>query len=226
MPIIRIPQTCNSERLQKLGQPGEPCIILKVQNVGSTGEHEILDKEGRSYRLRWSTPHGGHVIRVPFSLWSQNKHRLAHDIMEAQPPQFPLVVLIEDSQQQVAPGASVAHSDATASSTLAPATIQQMADEQATREKAEQVLETLTSEQPPAEETVNTETTGPQPLMYGEMPLHQAAADLVAAKAVRIKDLAQLLEVSEDDIKTALADPESKAELASAGWVRLKDTNG
>lgn len=76
---------------------------------------------------------------------------------------------------------------------------------------------------PPLPET--TPTTEPSgPIMYGEMPLHEAVSGILkeAGSAIRIKAMSHQLSVSEDDIRAALTDADSTAEIANAGWVRLK----
>jgi hypothetical protein len=54
------------------------------------------------------------------------------------------------------------------------------------------------------------------------IPLHEQAFDIVASPQ-RIKPLANALGVDESDLRDAINSPESRIELANAGWVRRKE---
>jgi hypothetical protein len=67
------------------------------------------------------------------------------------------------------------------------------------------------------------ETPANEPTPYRlTAPLHEQAFDIVASPQ-RIKPLAKALGVEESDLRDAINSPESRIELANAGWVRRKE---
>lgn len=214
---IRIPNLCDSARLAKLAQAGEPCVVLKAVAIGSTGEHEMLDKEGRVYRLKWSSQHGGHIIRIPISLWIQNKHKLAHDIMD-QPLHLPLIALFEGEFQSQggAEAARLAHTQEDAGSSPAPATIS-LEDRKElvakTQELAANVIEAATATEKPTEEP-------------GEAPIITAIKALLASGNKRVGDLATELPADEEMVREAIASENSGLYIGAAGWVKIGAQEG
>ncbi len=77
---IMLPQNIDSSMLTKHFQPGETAVVVKLTSVGATGPFAFRDKASRCWTFRWETPLGGHIMRVPLSIWQQDNHKSAHDI--------------------------------------------------------------------------------------------------------------------------------------------------
>ena len=207
---VQLPARVNSALLLKNARPGEPVIVLKIDGVGFTGDFEF-QVEHRSFLFRYDLKLGGHVLRVPFHIWMQDKAKLAHDIMSRK-QRHCFVTLIEFTPVATA-------SEETDLQGGEPAT------RQAHNLKAEgSIPSPAPTVEPEPESAQETPLEAPGPIMYGEMPLHEAVTGVLhqAGSAVRIKAIAHQLDVSEDSIRTALEEPSADAEIASAGWVRIK----
>ncbi len=204
-----LPTRVDSSILAKLAQPGDPFVILIISGIGSTAPFEFRDKKQRYFILRWDTKHNGHVVRIPLPLWQRNNHEIALDIMDQPRQRLNLIVKIEGECQ------------------LVPTLEQVTAAKQAMEVPAESV-EPQPHAPPPAvpypeAENESVPVGDPDALMYGEMPLHEAVAKLVEDGPQRIKAVAAQLEADESDITLALTSSASAAEVASGGWVRIKD---
>lgn len=191
-----LPSRVNSALFAKHLIPGEPVVVLVIEGLGFTGDYDH-QTEGRAFVFRHDVKAGGHTLRIPMNLWMQNKAKLARDLMGRR-TRLPIITLVELSA--VAPAVPQTHALENEGSTPSPET----------------------TVPPPPDATPESEPTWP--IMYGEMPLHEAVSGILkeAGNAIRIKAVAHQLSVSEDDIRTALADPASTVEIANAGWVRLK----
>ncbi len=193
-------------------------MIVKIDGMGFTGDYDH-QVENRSFVFRFDVRLGGHILRVPYHLWMQDKARLAHDLM-GRKFRWPMIVLIEFTPLEAA--------SAPAANTSPVIDEQQPATGDAGDEGNTENSQPNGGERASSETTGNapddqpTENVQKAPLMYGEMPLHQAVSDLVKDGALRIKAVAHQLDKPEDDVRAAIEDPASLAEIAQGGWVRLK----
>jgi len=94
-PNTTLPARVDSAMLAKYRQDGEPVIILKLIGVGNTALFDFRDKGTRSYVFRFDSTFGGHIIRIPLSLWQANKGQMAHDIMDQRRTTQTMIVLVE-----------------------------------------------------------------------------------------------------------------------------------
>ena len=208
-----LPSRVNSALFAKHLIPGEPVVVVKIEGLGFTGDYDH-QLEGRAFVFRHDVKAGGHTLRIPAHLWMQNKAKLAHELM-ARRTRLPMIALIEYS-----PAAPL---DATPPTSIPQTQGGEAATHQTHALENEGSTPSPETIAPPLPEaTPTTEPSGP--IMYGEMPLHEAVSAVVkqADFAMRIKAIAHQLSVPEDEIRTALADPASTVEIANAGWVRLK----
>lgn len=90
-----LPARVDSSMLAKYLQAGEPVIVAKLVGVGNTAAYDFRDRGNRVYVFRWESQQGGHILRVPLSLWNADKGRIAHDIMDQRGMLRPIVVTVE-----------------------------------------------------------------------------------------------------------------------------------
>jgi hypothetical protein len=95
---VVIPRRVDSAMLAKLGIPGEGTVLVKMAGIGSLGPYEFRGHDSRAFILRWEAKLGGHVLRVPLSLWMQNGHRMAHDVLDHRRLEAPIVVMFEEGE--------------------------------------------------------------------------------------------------------------------------------
>lgn len=93
--IIKIPQRADSAMLAKLGNPGEPLVLVKMAGFGSLAPYEFRGRDSRTFLLRWDARLCAHILRVPLSLWMQDDHRMAHDILDQRRLEAPVIILFE-----------------------------------------------------------------------------------------------------------------------------------
>jgi hypothetical protein len=218
-----LPGRVDSTMLAKFRHDGEPFIVLKLVGVGNSAPYDFRDKGTRSYIFRFESAQEGHLLRVPLHLWQENKARLAHDIMDQRHMTHAMIVTLEMPPASAAPqipqttipdkmGATDTSTDTLnvvgpgAEPTVAPTF-----DGEAENTVAEQSLTVVDG---------GLQKPDGQPLVGGR-PLHEAAYDLVEPPK-RLKALAALLGVAEAPLREAIASPQSRIELATAGWVRRK----
>lgn len=224
-PVI-LPPRVNSPLLAKFQKPGEPVIVVKIADLGMTSDFD-MQVGNRSYLFRWDSRKGGHILRVPHGIWHQNKEQVANEIMYQRKMRYPVIVTVELPAVEALPISTTQGGEAASrqphtleneGSNPSPGTIVLPPSNEAPfADGADKV------KKPKDEQTEgNKEPEPPKVLMYGEMPLHAAVAELVKESAIRVKAIAHQLDVPEDDIRAALKDPESTAEVANAGWVRIK----
>lgn len=228
--VLTLPGRVDSALLAKHRRADEPLIVVKLVGVGNTAPYDFHDKGTRSYIFRFESLLEGHILRVPLHLWQAGKGRLAHDLMDQRRLPHAMVVTLDpppaakptplknltemgatdtrtDTRNVVGPGAepTVAPSYALRAMEGRPAS----GDLVASDEAASAVTVAATGVQ--AEE----------PVLIGGRPLHEAAYDLVEPPK-RLKALAALLGVAEASLREAIEHPNSRLELANAGWVRRK----
>lgn len=91
-----LPARVDSSILARYLTAGEPVVLVKLVSVGNTSPYDFRDAKGsRSYVFRWDLKAGGHVLRVPLSLWQANKAQIAHDIMDQRRLPNAIVVTVE-----------------------------------------------------------------------------------------------------------------------------------
>lgn len=96
-----LPARVDSSILARYLTAGEPVVLVKLVSVGNTSPYDFRDAKGsRSYVFRWDLKAGGHVLRVPLSLWQANKAQIAHDIMDQRRLPNAIVVTVEMPQPQ------------------------------------------------------------------------------------------------------------------------------
>lgn len=206
-PTAALPAICTSDNLAKYAVAGEPTILFLLTDVGSTADYQFRDKTGgRSFLLKWNTRLDGHVLRVPYSVWSAKDHAFANALMR-QPMHRPVVVLVEFA--------------ASAPAVTAPAEAESQSPEKTgapeTQEAACIVVGPSVAPQAGAP-TGEAEGTAEQ-IVAAIVPLHMRA--YVAAEApIRVKPLAELLNVTPEVLREAIANPHSRLEIAAAGWVK------
>jgi len=236
--VSTLPGRVDSSMLVKFRRADEPLIVLKLVGVGNSAPYDFHDKGTRSYIFRFESQMEGHILRVPLHLWQAGKGRLAHELMEQRRLPHAMVVLLEppsspkpkmplsdtemgatdtstDARNVVGPGAeptvAPAFGSACGALTVAEPTEgrQTVVDGGLTETRNTVALDTVASV-----------LTAAVPLIGGR-PLHEAAYDLVEAPR-RIKALAALLGVTEDELRAGIAQADSRVELAHAGWVKRK----
>ena len=246
LPPVKLPPLANSEVLAKHQIPGDPWVIVKMTNVGSNADYQHRDKAGTNYIFKFDIRRAGHVLRVPYRLWHQNNEKMAHDMMDSASLPRPLVVTIELPPAPPVVVAAETQTLSTAQEVQAPTEEAAPANTPAEQMGATDTDATLRNvvgpenapTVAPAAETDSTsqgelDSSEPHTLApAGSIPapdtisepfdIAQAAYDLVESPK-RIKALAALLGVEEPALRAAIDKPESKIELAQAGWVRRKD---
>lgn len=91
-----LPARVDSTILARCLTAGEPVVLVKLVAVGNTAPYDFRDAKGsRAYVFRWDLKAGGHVLRVPLSLWQANKAQMAHDIMDQRRLANAIVVTFE-----------------------------------------------------------------------------------------------------------------------------------
>ena len=122
---VKLPNRLNSEVLKRLAQPGEPFMLILATNVGDVSPYELCDENGRSYVFRWDVKEGCHVLRVPVSVWTQNRRALALALFDTRSRNGPNLVPVPEFPTQQ--GSSVAergtHNSEVGGAIPSPATI-------------------------------------------------------------------------------------------------------
>ncbi len=228
--VATLPGRVDSSMLAKFRRADEPLVVLKLVGVGNNAPYDFHDKGTRSYIFRFESQMEGHILRVPLHLWQAGKGRLAHELMEQRRLPHAMVVLLESPPTAAKPapllsdtqmGATDTSTDARnvvgpgAEPTVAPALV----EEKTMAERSLTVVDDGLTETSSSEAATSAPTEA-VPLIGGR-PLHEAAYDLVEAPR-RIKALAALLGVTEDELRAGIAQADSRVELAHAGWVKRK----
>ena len=218
---VKLPNRLNSEVLRRLAVPGEPFMLILATNVGDVSPYELTDENGRSYIFRWDVKEGCHVLRVPVSVWTQNRRAMALALFDTRHRNGPNLVPVPEFQSQ---GSSVAergtHNSEVGGAIPPPATIMKPVEaavvltpydvEAIARATSDAKAETP-EEQHPLQEFLNDE----------EEFLHVAIAREVASKPMRVADLVEKLGASKEDVVAAIAFEDSGLVNAS-GWVKPK----
>ncbi len=101
-----IPSLVETATLAKFYLPGgEPSVVIKLMGVGNTAPFYLADKVSRTYVLRWDSREGGHIIRIPHSLWQAEDAKLAHDLMDQRRLPNAMIVTFELPGMRRAPEA-------------------------------------------------------------------------------------------------------------------------
>lgn len=257
-----LPARVDSTILARYLTAGEPVVLVKLVAVGNTAPYDFRDAKGsRAYVFRWDLKAGGHVLRVPLSLWQANKAQMAHDIMEQRRLANPIVVTVEMPDAMNA--AEAVFGFAGWLTTRAKETIMGgNADSAVVAELCKTFMETNNLTPPrdgweknlthPTEkgatDTANegdvqnvvglsqaSQPTVAPALEETSEPQTQDAPSITDDKLAelafdnveqpkRIKALAAILGVEEEALRAVIKSPNSKVELAQAGWVRRKES--
>ncbi len=237
--VITLPGRVDSALLAKHRRADDPLIVVKLVGVGNTAPYDFHDKGTRSYIFRFESALEGHILRVPLHLWQAGKGRLAHDLMDQRRLPHAMVVTLDaptaakptpptnftemgatdtrtDTRNVVGPGAEP---------TVAPASPSAKATEDTSEDGAlngetDVIVQVAVADASPATVAATSVQAEAPPLIAGR-PLHEAAYDLVEPPK-RLKALAALLGVAEGELRAGIAHPDSRIELANAGWVRRK----
>lgn len=228
---VKLPNRLNSEVLKRLAVPGEPFMLILATNVGDVSPYELCDENGRSYVFRWDVKEGCHVLRVPVSVWTQNRRALALALFDTRSRNGPNLVPVPEFQTQQ--GSSVAergtHNSEVEGAIPSPATIMKPVEaasvltpydveaiKQATGEAKAETPEDAVSDDKPVVASETIEDLGAD-----EEFLHVAIAKVVAERPSRVAELAQLLDTTEEDVRVAIA-YEGSGLVNASGWVKLK----
>lgn len=236
--LITIPALSDSTVLAKWQTPGEPVVIVKMTVVGNNQPytHRADDK---SFIFRWSTDQQGHVLRVPLSLWMQNKAKLAHQLMDQRRATHALIVLFEMPAVAAVftePAESFTSPEMGAADTTPAQNVVGLSEEP-TAAPAEDWSK-VPSDDPsrdgtPVDDegkdanedaTATAEITQDAEDQIPEASLEQRIYEAVYEKPKRLNELAASLGVMGDSLRNSIARPESRVELAAAGWVRRKES--
>lgn len=232
---IMLPQNVDSSMLLKHFQPGDTAVVVKLTGVGATGPFAFRDKASRCWTFRWETPLGGHIMRVPLSIWQQDNHRIAHDIALASiSNNMRVVVLFMDGPIPAA----------------GPPVLAQLVQDVSSQTKAEDFTVTTST---PSEQVIVTTVAAPNPLPVetgASAPLEAAPAlvgpgvvdtatdaptsepdsnsitDAIykaVENPVRIKALCQKLGLDEAKAREVIAASPTKLSLSKQGWVTRID---
>lgn len=233
---VKLPNRLNSEVLKRLAVPGEPFLLILATNVGDVSPYELTDENGRSYIFRWDVREGCHVLRVPVSVWTQNRRAMALALFDTRHRNGPNLVPVPEFQSQEPKAGDEPHKLVQAGSTPAPATTMRPVEAasvltpydveaiaKATSEAKAETLEDAVSEDKPVvagpaseEPTEETEELEPE-----EEFLHVAIAREVASKPMRVADLVEKLGASKEDVVAAIA-YEGSGLVNASGWVKPK----
>lgn len=244
-----IPPLNNSKTLAKFGEPGAPVVALLILGVGSSSPFHLRDMKNRSFVADWNSSLGGHVIRIPLSLWQQNKNALAHDIMKSNRNLYkiPLFEVPASVPAEGSPEAELEKLKAEIA-TLTEDNAKLRADnenllqalakggessDEGQGEKSDDPPEDTTSpdgadtQQEDTGDTGSGENTGgsgsDETTQEQDAPaIFSALAEAVKDGAKRIKEVAAALNTDEQVIKDAADDPASPVEVVSGGWVKKK----
>lgn len=228
---VKLPNRLNSEVLKRLAQPGEPFMLILATNVGDVSPYELCDENGRSYVFRWDVKEGCHVLRVPVSVWTQNRRALALALFDTRSRNGPNLVPIPEFQSQDgAEAARLTHNQKAEGSSPSPATTMKPVEAASVLTPYDvAAIAKATSDAPPLP-PVEVEVEGPtgeaavdaeDTLAPEEEFLHVAIARVVAAKPARVADLVEKLGASKDDVVAAIA-YEGSGLVNTSGWVKLK----
>lgn len=227
---VKLPNRCNSETFKRLAQPGETAFMLILAtNVGDVSPYELCDENGRSYVFRWDVKEGCHVLRVPVSVWTQNRRALALALFDTRSRNGPNLVPVPEFQQGSSAVEHLTHNQGVGGSIPSPATI--MKPVEAASVLTPYDVEAIKEATSPARvETPEDAVSEDKPVVASEVEeelaseeefLHTAIAREVAAKPLRVADLAEITGASEDDVRAAIAF-EGSGLVNASGWVKLK----
>jgi hypothetical protein len=208
--ISRLPMRVSAQILLSRRVNNEPLIVLMIHGVGTTSAYEFRDDEGRDYVCRWENKAGAHVIRVPASLWAANNHRMARACMERRRQQFPLVVSVELAEQSA--GTESVEVSGGQAETLSVIPVDVPAPDF-----------DIDPSNDPLFEPLPEPLTGP--IIIGGVALSHIISGALADGPMRIKSLIGVIggEVTEDQIKHVVLDPDSGFALKSGGWVAVAE---
>jgi hypothetical protein len=215
--VATLPGRVDSSMLAKFRRADEPLVVVKLVGVGNNAPYDFHDKGTRSYIFRFESQLEGHILRVPLHLWQAGRGRLAHELMEQRRLPHAMVVLLEPPRpakpttllSDTEMGATDTSTDAR--NVVGPGAEPTVAPASGEKTVAEQSLTVVDGG------LTETRTTS----VHGARPLHELAYDLVE-QPKRLKVLAALLGEAEGALRAALVHPDSRIELANAGWVRRK----
>ena len=215
----RIPSRVNSEVLRKYAASDEPFYVIKMSHVGDASPYEHQDDHGRVYIFKWEVKEGGHILRVPQSVWEARGSQFAHQLMEQRKQQNPLVFVRAEFQSQGGEMVTrLVHTQETAGSSPVPAT-KVITD----ADIATIVAATSPGSLAPSSLVVEEDEPVAPAEESEEGPfLHDGIAVLVKDKAYRVPELATSLDATEDDVRAAIAYEGSGLHIASGGWVKIK----
>lgn len=242
-----LPARVDSSILARYLTAGEPVVIVKLVSVGNTAPYDFRDAKGsRSYVFRWDLKAGGHVLRVPLSLWQANKAQIAHDIMDQRRLPNAIVVTVELPETmklaEALPPAASTGSEEKFILDCINATLASYAGTKTTLESLQECLDRIANA---VRGTVSTKKGATDTANEGDVQnvvgLSQASQPTVAPASItddklaelafdnveqpkRIKALAAILGVEEEALRAVIKSPNSKVELAQAGWVRRKES--
>lgn len=246
-PTATLPNRVDSNILSRFRQGDEPMVIVKLIGVGNTSPYDFRDKGGRSYIFKWESTLSGHIVRIPLSVWmadgsqNSNKAKIAHDVMDQRHMSHSMVILLEMPaviakydgpavKEQEATPVNTSPTEMGATDTSEEVRNVVGPDEAPTVAPAVEPIEDKTcyaseDERDEAErryrESLPEVAEVQPPASKPEVNILDAAYALVEPPK-RIKALAALIGVEESVLRDAIALPESKVELAAAGWVRRK----
>ena len=235
---VKLPNRLNSEVLKRLAVPGEPFLLILATNVGDVSPYELTDENGRSYIFRWDVKEGCHVLRVPVSVWTQNRRALAMALFDTRSRNGPNLVPVPEFQSQGgAEAARLVHTQEVAGSSPAPATTMRPVEAasvltpydveaiaKATSDAAVPTVESEGAEEArfaAAELELPAESDDETELEPEEEFLHVAIAREVASKPMRVADLVEKLGASKEDVVAAIA-YEGSGLVNASGWVKPK----
>jgi len=243
-PLAALPRICTSQNLAQYAVPGEPIIIFIYTDVGTTQDWQFNDRTAqRSFMLRWEPRLEGHILRVPFSVWSANNHKFAKDLMW-QKMTRPVIVTIEltapiaasaaensvvipaEQAETITPpemGAPATQEGAHIVVGLSdpPAGASAVEGKNGTPEQVESLLAGQNQALLDEEQASNEALAAARANIPKVLSLMERAYN-AAESAIRVKPLAEKLDVSEEALREAIAHPESRLEIAAAGWVKRK----
>jgi hypothetical protein len=212
-----LPARVDSSILARYLTAEEPVVLVKLVSVGNTSPYDFRDAKGsRSYVFRWDLKAGGHVLRVPLSLWQANKAQMAHDIMDQRRLPNAIVVTVEmpvkapETTSPTKKGATETTNEGDAQNVVGLS-------------QASQPTVAPASESPANDPLPQEEAPGVNTASLTDDKLAELAFDNVE-QPKRIKALAAILGVEEEALRAVIESTGSKVELAKAGWVRRKES--
>lgn len=212
---VRLPNLLNSSILAKYTEPGEPVYVIKASLVGDVSPYEHQDDHGRLYIFRWDVKEGGHILRVPKSVWEANKSAMAHSLQEQKGSRVPIVFVRSEIQSLGGEEVTrLAHTQKITGSIPVPATKVTDAD-----------IEAMVAARDPGSLAPSSIVVDDDVVESGELGgqfLHEGIAALVQEKAYRVPELAEATGATEAEVRAAIAFESSGLHVAAGGWVKLK----